>query len=159
MPSSVIDRVNFIGWREPFILTFTNRYGQDIGENPQDTDLDGNEDLESVVAEPTGKTGVFDGDNITGVDQDFAAEPTGVHIDKAFKAYVPLEHAEPKDGLGHQDPSKPERLIMSPTEHPNVEPTTKVASTPVPRKECCIPEERNGSKKCEGEEAAQEVCS
>jgi hypothetical protein len=114
MPSSVIDCVNFIGRCEPSILTFTNWHGQDIGENPQDTDLDGNEDLESIVADPTGSTGVFDGNNIAGVDQDFAVKPTGVDIDKAFKAYVPLEHAEPEDGLGHQDPSKPEHLLMPP---------------------------------------------
>ncbi len=117
-------------------MTFTNWHGQDIGENPQDTDLDRNEDLESIVADPTGNTGVFDGNNIAGVDQDFAVKPTGVDIDidKAFEAYVPLEHAEPEDGLGHQDPSKPERLIMPPTEHANVKPTTKVASTPTPVK-------------------------
>jgi hypothetical protein len=131
MPSSVIDHVNFIDWREPSILTFTNRHGQDIGENPQDTDLDGNEDIESVVADPTGNTGVFDGNK--GVDQVFAVDPTGVDIDEAFKAYVPLERAEP-EGLGHQDPSKPEHLIMPPMEHPSVKPTTKVASTPVPVK-------------------------
>ncbi len=86
MPSSVIDPVNWIGWHEHSILTFTNRHGQDIGENPQDTDLDRNEDLESVVADPTGNTGVFDGHNIAGVDQDFAVEPTGMDIDKAFEA-------------------------------------------------------------------------
>jgi hypothetical protein len=109
MPSSVIDCVNFIGRCESSILTFTNRHGQDIGENPQDTDLDGNEVLESVVADPTGNTGVFDGNNIAGVDQGFAVKPTRVDIDEAFEAYVPLECAEPEDGLGHQDPSKPER--------------------------------------------------
>ncbi len=31
MLSSVIDHVNFIGWREPSISTFTNWHGQDIG--------------------------------------------------------------------------------------------------------------------------------
>jgi hypothetical protein len=139
MPSSVIDCVNFIGWREPSILTFTNRHGQDIGENPQDTGLDGIEDLESVVADPTGNTGVFDGNNIAGVDQDFAVEPTGVDIDEAFEAYVPLEHAEPEDGLRDQDPSKPEHFTMLPMEHLTVEPTTKVASTPVPIKNVASP--------------------
>ncbi len=134
MPSSVIDHVNFIGLHELSILIFTNRHGQDIGENPQDTDLDGNEDLESVVADPTGNTGVFDGDNITELDQDFAVKPTGVDIDEAFKAYVPLERAEPEDGLGHQDSSEPERLIMPPTEHSTVKPTMKVASTSIPIK-------------------------
>ncbi len=65
--------------------------------------------------------------------------PNRVDIDKAFEAYVPLEHAEPEDGLGHQDPSKPERFIMPPTEHPTVKPTTKVASTPVPIKNAVSP--------------------
>jgi hypothetical protein len=131
VPSSIIDCVNFIGWREPSILTFTNQHGQDIGENPQDTDLHGNEDLESVVANSTGNTGVFDGNNIARVDQDFAVEPTGVDSDKAFKAYVPLERAELEDGLGHQDPREPELLISPPTKLPTVNPTIKVASTPV----------------------------
>jgi hypothetical protein len=92
MPSSVIDQVNFIGWCESSILTFTNRRGQDIGDNPQDADLDGNEDLESVIAHPTGNTGVYlvvEGNDISGVDQAFVVEPTGVDIEEAFKAYVP----------------------------------------------------------------------
>jgi hypothetical protein len=142
MPSSVIDCVNFIGWQEPSILTFTNRHGQNIGENPQDTDLAGNEDLESVVAYPTGNTGVYpvvDGNNIARVDQDFAVEPTGVVIDEAFEAYVPLERAEAEDGLGHQDPNKPERLIRPPMEHPTVKPNTKVASIPFPIKNAVSP--------------------
>jgi hypothetical protein len=68
--SSVIDRVNFIGRHEPSILTFTNRHGQDIDDNPQDADLDGNEDLESIIAHPTGHTGVYpvvEGNDIAGV--------------------------------------------------------------------------------------------
>jgi hypothetical protein len=146
MPSSVIDHINFIGWREPPILTFANRHGQDIGENPQDTDLDRNDDLESIVADPTGNTGVFDGNNIAGVDQDFAVKPTGVDINEAFEAYVPLERAEPEDGLGHQDPSKPEHLIMPPMELPGVEPTTKVASTPIPVKNAVPPKKRMAAR-------------
>jgi hypothetical protein len=74
MLSSVIDRVNFIGWREPSILTFTNQHGQDIGDNPQDADLDGNENLESIIAHPTGNTGVYpvvDDNHMAGVDPDF----------------------------------------------------------------------------------------
>jgi hypothetical protein len=53
MPSTVIDRVKFIGRHEPSILTFTNWHYQDIGENPQDADFAGNEDFESIVACPT----------------------------------------------------------------------------------------------------------
>jgi hypothetical protein len=69
-------------------LTFTNRHGQDIGDNPQDTDLDGNEDLESVIVHHTGNTGVYpvvDDNHFTGVDPDFAVEPTGVDIEEASK--------------------------------------------------------------------------
>jgi hypothetical protein len=80
------------------ILTFTNRHSQDIGDNPQDTDLDGDEDLESVIVHPTGNTGVYpvvDDNHIAGVDPDFAVEPTGVDIEEAFEAYVPLDRAEP----------------------------------------------------------------
>ncbi len=114
----------------PYNLTFTNRHGQDIGENPQDADLSGNENLESVVAYPTGQTGVHpgvDGNDIAKVDEDLVVKPTGVDIEEAFEAYVPLERAEPEDGLGHQDPSEPEHLTM---EQAAVEPTTKIADAP-----------------------------
>jgi hypothetical protein len=118
MPSSIIDHVNFIGQHEPSILTFTNRHGQDIGENPQGADLAENEDLESVVVYSTENTGVYpdDGNEIAGVDQAFVVEPTGVDIDEAFKAYVPLESAGPEDGVMRQDPSGPEHLTMPPLE-------------------------------------------
>ena len=92
MPSSVIDRVNFIG------------RGQDIGENPQYADPAGNEDLESVVAYPTGNTGVYpvvDDNHIAGVDPGIAVKPTGVDIEEVFEAYDPLERAEPDSGLRH----------------------------------------------------------
>jgi hypothetical protein len=49
MPLLVIDRVNFLGQHESSILTFTNRHGQNIGNNPQDDDSAGNEDKDSVV--------------------------------------------------------------------------------------------------------------
>jgi hypothetical protein len=44
MPLLVINRVDFLGWCEPSILTFANRHGQNIGDNPQDADSAGNED-------------------------------------------------------------------------------------------------------------------
>ncbi len=53
MPLLVIDCVNFLGWHEPSILTFTNRHGQNIGDNPQDADFFGNEDEEYIVEYPT----------------------------------------------------------------------------------------------------------
>jgi hypothetical protein len=79
MPLSVIDCINFLGWREPFILTFTNRHGQNIGDNPQDADSAGNEDKDSVVKYPTNTPGVASDSEIaelTGVDPDFAVEST-----------------------------------------------------------------------------------
>jgi hypothetical protein len=88
MPLLVIDCVNFLGWREPSILTFTNRHGQNIGDNPQDA----NEDEESIVAYPTNTPGVaLDTENaeLTGVDPDFAVEPTGVKMDSEAQGYVP----------------------------------------------------------------------
>ena len=131
-------------------MTFTSRHGQDIGDNPQDTDLDGNEDLEFVIVHPTGNTGVYpvvDVNHITVVDPDFAVKPTGVDIEEAFEAYVPLEHAEPEDGLGQQDPSKPECLIMPHMEEPTVEPTTKMAGTPT--KKLC-PQRKEWQKEMQG---------
>jgi hypothetical protein len=40
-------------------LIFTNRHGQDLGDNPQDADFSWNEDLESDDAYSTRNTGVF----------------------------------------------------------------------------------------------------
>jgi hypothetical protein len=82
MPLLVIDWVNFIGRHEPSILTFTNRHGQNIGDDPQ-ADSAGNEDEESIVEYPTNTPGVADVENaeLTGADPDFAVEPTGVKMD------------------------------------------------------------------------------
>ena len=49
VPPAVIDHVNLLGINEPSILTFTNRHGQNIGDNPQDIDSAGNEDEESLL--------------------------------------------------------------------------------------------------------------
>ena len=122
-------------------MTFTNRHGQVIDDNPQDADSSGNEDLASIIAYPTGNSGVYpvaNGDYIAGVDHDVAVEPAGVDIDKATEAYIPQDCAEPDYGLGHQDPIEPEHLITPPTDTPTVEPTTMVRTpaekTASPRK-------------------------
>jgi hypothetical protein len=88
MPLLVIDQVNVLGWREPSILTFTNRHGQNIGDNPQDADSAGNEDEESIVEYSTNTPGVADVENaeLTGVDLDFAVKPTGGEIDSEAQA-------------------------------------------------------------------------
>ncbi len=127
MPLLVIDHVNILGWHEPSILTFTNRHGQNIGDNSQDADSSWNEDEESIVEYPTNTPGVaLDTENaeLTGVDPDFAVKPSGVEMDSEAQGYVPEEHNR-VDGLGQQDPSK--RFDV-----PTAEPTTvsKVSSSP-----------------------------
>ncbi len=83
MPLLVIDYVNYLGWHEPSILTFTNRHGQNIDNNPQNKYSAENEDMESIVeyiikapgmASDTGDT------ELIGVDPDFDVEPTGVEM-------------------------------------------------------------------------------
>ena len=75
MPLLVIDLVNVLGWREPSILTFTNRHGQNFGGKLQDADSAGNEDEESIVEYPVDTPGVADVETaeLTGVDLNFAA--------------------------------------------------------------------------------------
>ena len=88
MPLLVIDQEKFLGWREPSILTFTNRHGQNIDDNPQDADSSGNEDKDSVVEYPNNTPGVaLDSEiaELTGVDSDFAVEPTGGEMDSEAK--------------------------------------------------------------------------
>ncbi len=127
MPLLVIDCVNFLGQREPSILTFTNRHGQNIADNPQDADSAGNEDEESIVAYPTNTSGVaLDTENaeLTGRDPDFAVKPTGVEMDSKAPGYVPEDHNK-VDGLGQQDPSK---RVDGPTAEPTTVP--EVPSSP-----------------------------
>jgi hypothetical protein len=130
IPLLVLDRVNFLGRREPSILTFTNRHGQNIGYNPQAADSAGNEDEEFIVEYPTDTPGVADMENteLTGVDPDFAVKPTGVEKDSKAQGYVP-EACNKIDGLGQQDSSK--RFDV-----PTAEPTTvpEVAHSVLPKK-------------------------
>ncbi len=118
MPLLVIDWVNFLGWREPSILTFTNRHGLNIGDNLQDADSAGNEDEESIVEYPTNTPGVADVENaeLTRVDPDFAGKHTGVEMDSKAQGCVP-EACNEIDGLRQQDSR--ERFDV-----PTAEPTT-----------------------------------
>jgi hypothetical protein len=105
MPLLVIGRVNFLGWHELSILTFTNRHGQN--DNLQDADSAGNEVEESIIEYPTNTPGVaLDTENaeLTGVNPDFAVKPTGVEMDSEAQGYVPEEHNKVY-GLEQQDPS------------------------------------------------------
>jgi len=134
MPPAVIARVNLLGKNEPSILTFTNRYGREIGDHPQDVEpgAGGNDD-DSVVklisdvipgVDPT----LEEDAELPGVDTDFDAEPTGVEIDSD---YVPQELTE-VDGFGQQDPS------TAPTEEPSAEPPTE------PRVDTLAPSPKKG---------------
>jgi hypothetical protein len=131
LPLLVIDWVNFLDWREPKFLTFTNRHGQNIGDNPQDADSAGNEDEESAVEYPTNTpwvAGVEKNAELTGVDPDIAVKPTGVAMDNEAQGCVP-EARNKIDGLSQQDSSK--RFGV-----PSAEPTTvqKVAQAILPKK-------------------------
>ncbi len=54
MPPAVIDHVNMLGWREPAMLTFTDRQGHDIGDsNPQDAIFVGILDDNLMFIHPT----------------------------------------------------------------------------------------------------------
>jgi hypothetical protein len=62
-------------------LTFTNKHGQNIGDNPQDADTTKNVDVESIAEYPTKTPAVAldTGDaKLTGVDPDLYVKHTGV---------------------------------------------------------------------------------
>jgi hypothetical protein len=85
MPPAVIAQVNLLGNVEPYILTFTNQRGREIGDNPQVFESSGDDD-DSVVKHLTDEIpGVVpapeDDAVLPGVDTDFDAEPTGVEVD------------------------------------------------------------------------------
>ncbi len=116
---------------EPSNSTFTNRHGQNIGDNLQDADSAGNEDEESIIEYPTNTPGVADVENaeLTGVDLDFAVNPTGVEMDSEAQGYV-SEARNKIDGLGQQDSNK---CFDIPTSEPTTVP--EVAQAVFPKKE------------------------
>ncbi len=81
MPPAVIDCVNLLGWREPAMLTFTDRQGRDIGDNdPHYADSVGILDDDLIIIHPAveipGVDTAMDPAKIAGVDPDFDVEPT-----------------------------------------------------------------------------------
>ncbi len=127
VPPAVIDCVNLLGINEPSILTFTNRYGKNIGDLAQDFEPRADEDYNSFVPHPNDKlTGVdmHSGNNeLPGVDTDFDTEPTGVEVD--IEACGDISQEQNKVyGLGQQDP------IMAPTEMPSAKPTSEPIAAP-----------------------------
>ncbi len=86
MPPTVIDRVNLLGQRKPAMLHFTNRHGQDIGDNnPYDADSVGILDDDSIIIHPAmeipGVERTTDPAETARVDPDFDVAPTGVDMD------------------------------------------------------------------------------
>jgi hypothetical protein len=82
----VIDCVNLLGQREPTTLTFTNRHGQDIGDNnPQDVNSVGVLDDDLIIIHPAmeipGVDMATDPAKTAGVNPDFDVKPTGVDMD------------------------------------------------------------------------------
>ena len=121
MPPAVIARVNLFGKIEPSILTCTNRHGREIGDHPQDYKSSGN-DVDSVVklisdvipgVDPT----LEDDVELSGVNTDFDAKPTGVEVDSDYV----LQELTEVNGLRQQDTS------AAPTEEPSAKPPTAPA--------------------------------
>ena len=88
MPPAVIARVNILGRAEPYILTFTNRHGRDIGDYPRELDSpeDEKSSIEEYVADVLPATDAQDNLEIPGVPTDNtsnepAIESTGVEVD------------------------------------------------------------------------------
>jgi hypothetical protein len=82
MPPTVIARVNVLGKAEPYILTFTDRHGREIGDYPQDepvVDDDGSDVeydyIDDFLVESQ------DDNEIPGVPEESPDEPTGVEVD------------------------------------------------------------------------------
>jgi hypothetical protein len=130
----VIAQVNLLGNSEPSILTFTDRRGWEIGDNPPDFEPSGDYNNSVVEHLKDEFPGVLpapdrpeDDDGLPGVDTDFDAEPTGVEV---HSNYAPQESAE-VNGLRQQDTS------AAPTEEPSAEPTampTVETQAPSPKK-------------------------
>ncbi len=136
MPPAIIDCINLLGQRKPAVLTFTDRHGQDIGDNnPQDANSVGILDGDLVViihpaVEIPGVDTTTDPAETAGVDPDFDVEPTGVDMDTnawAMDTNVPVDNnAIAIDSLKQQDPTEGAAAV------PTAEPTTipKKAKTP-----------------------------
>jgi hypothetical protein len=103
MPPTVIACVYLLGNVESSILTFTNRRGREIGDNPQDFESSGDDDnsvVEHLTDEfPVGVPAPEDDAVLPGVDTDFDVKPTGVEVNSD---YAPQESAE-VNGLRQQD--------------------------------------------------------
>ncbi len=140
MPPTVIAQVNLLGDVELFILTFTDRLGREIGDNPQDFEPSGDDDysvVEHLTDEFPGVAPVPEDDAVLpGVDTDFDAETTGVEVDSS---HAPQDSAE-INILGQQDTN------AAPTEEPSSEPTTAPAvetQAPSPKKGMAACKARN----------------
>ncbi len=127
----MIARVNLLGNVEPSILTFTNRRGWEIGDNPQNFEPSGDDDnsvVKHLTDEFPGVVSAPEDDSVLpGVDTDFDAKPTGVEVDSN---YAPQESDE-VNGLGQQDTNG------APTEEPSAEPLatpTVETQAPSPKK-------------------------
>jgi hypothetical protein len=91
-----------------FHFDFHQWHGQNIGDNQQDADSAGNEDMDSVVEYPTDTPGVASDREVTeltGVDLDFAVKLKGVDMDSEAQGYDVQEVQNKFDGLGQQDQS------------------------------------------------------
>ncbi len=121
-------------------MTFTNRCGQEIGNNPKDFEPSGDDDdsvVKHLIDEFPGVVPVPEDDaGLPGVDTDFDAELSGVEVDSN---YAPQEYAA-VNGLGQQDTS------AAPTEEPSAKPNSTPAvetQAPSPKKGMAARNSRN----------------
>jgi hypothetical protein len=135
MPPTVIDCIDLLGQLEPTMLTFTNRHGQDVGDNnPQDADsveiLDDNSIIIHPAVEIPGNDMTTDHAETAGVDPDFDVDPTGMDMNTnvlAMDTNVPIDdNPITIDGLKQQDPI--EGIAAVPTAEPT--PSPKKAKSP-----------------------------
>ncbi len=142
MPPAVIDCVNLLVWREPTMLTFTDRQGWNIGDNnPQNANSVGILDDNSIIIHPAveipGVDTTMDPAETAGVDPDFDVEPTGVDVDTdswAMDTNVPVDNnAIAIDGLKQQDSTEGAAAV------PTAEPTTSPKKAKSPAKKTAPP--------------------
>ena len=108
-------------------MTFTNRCGQEIGNNPKDFEPSGDDDdsvVKHLIDEFPGVVPVPEDDaGLPGVDTDFDAELSGVEVDSNYASQESYE----VNGLVQQDTN------VATTEEPRSEPTaTPLVETQAP---------------------------
>ncbi len=107
MPPAVIARVNLLGRAEPFILTFTDQHGREIGDYPREPESVEDDDatVMDYIDDVLPATDAQDEPKIPGVEAEPTSEPTSEPIVEPTGVEVDSDHQELdfNDGLGQQN--------------------------------------------------------